>query len=202
MLIFFDFQGYMGSELYEFIIKTKYNYTQKECFNLCLQNIIMDLCNCYDLNYDRLKDNVSPCLSEEQLKCTNDEYLKFIKESKLKCVKDCPLECDETIYNHALSIPDYPTENAYQKLKRDQHFSRFYNLTFEKFEERSLMVNIFYSKLSYLSVSQIKKVDFMGLLEHIGGLIGFFIGMSLLSFIEFIEIIIDVILILVSKNEN
>jgi hypothetical protein len=192
----------MGSELYEFIIKTKYNYTQNECFNLCLQNIIMDLCNCYDLNNDRLKDNVSPCLSDEQLNCSKESYMKFIKESKLKFVKDCPLECDETIYSHALSSADYPTENAYQRLKSDHHFSRYSNLSFEKFEERLLMVNIFYPKLSYLSVSQLKKVEVMDLLEHIGGLLGFFIGMSLLSFIEFIEIIIDVILILVCKNEN
>ncbi len=198
----FDFQDYKGSELYEFIIKTKYNYTQKECFNLCLQKIIMDLCNCYDLNYARLKDNVSPCLSEEQLKCTDDEYMKFIKANKLKCVKDCPLECEETIYSHALSIADYATDNAYQILKSDHHFSRYNNLTFEKFEKRSVLVNIFYPKLSYLSVSQIIKVEFMDLLEHIGGLLGFFIGMSLLSFIEFIEIIIDVIFILVSKSEN
>jgi len=128
--------------------------------------------------------------------------MKFIKANKLKCVKDCPLECEETIYSHALSIADYATDNAYQILKSDHHFSRYKNLTFEKFEERSVLVNIFYPKLSYLSVSQIIKVEFMDLLEHIGGLLGFFIGMSLLSFIEFIEIIIDVIFILVSKSEN
>ena len=162
----------------------------------------MDLCNCYDLNYARLKDNVLPCLSAEQLKCTNDEYMKFIQESKLKCVKDCPLECEETIYNHALSSADYPTENGYQILKSDHHFSRYNNLTFEKFKERSLMVKIFYSKLSYLTVSQIKKVEFMELLATIGGLLGFFIGMSLLSFMEFVEIIIEVMLIVMTKRGN
>ena len=39
------------------------------------------------LNYAQLKENVPPCLSEDQLKCTNDEYMRFIKEDKIKCLK-------------------------------------------------------------------------------------------------------------------
>jgi hypothetical protein len=167
---------------------------------LCLQKNIMALCHCYDLNYPQLEQNVTPCLSEEQLKCTNDEYMKFIKEDKVKCLKYCPLECEEIVYNHALSIADYPTENAYHILKSDRHFSRYNNITFEQFRERSLKINIYYSKLSYLSITQLKKVEFMELLATIGGLLGFFIGMSLLSFIEFFEILIEILLILVSKR--
>jgi hypothetical protein len=162
----------------------------------------MEHCKCYDLNYSQLKPNISACQNDEQLNCSKETNMKFLRENKSNCLEKCPLECDQIVFNHALSSADYPTENAYQILKSDHHFSRYKNLTLEKFEERSVLVNIFYPKLSYLSVSQIIKVEFMDLLEHIGGLLGFFIGMSLLSFIEFIEIIIDVIFILVSKSEN
>jgi uncharacterized membrane protein (UPF0136 family) len=62
------------------------------------------------------------------------------------------------------------------------------------------MVNVYYSKLGYLSITQMKKVEFMDLLATIGGLLGFFIGMSLLSFIEFLEIIIEILFILYSKD--
>jgi hypothetical protein len=190
----------MGSEFYEFIIKTKYKYTQKECLHLCLQKFIMENCKCYDLNYSQLKPNISACQSEEQLKCTNDEYMKFLRENKSNCIEKCPLECDQIVFNHAISSADYPTENAYQILKSNHQFSSFNNLTFENFKERSLMVNIFYSKLSYWSVSQVKKIEIIELLAKIGGLLGFFIGMSLLSFVEFLEIIIEVLLIIKSKS--
>ena len=143
-----------------------------------------------------------PCINDDQLNCANSEYMKFIKEDNLKCLEYCPLECDEIVYDYSLSSADYPTEYAYQILKSDHHFSRYNNLTYEKFKQRSLMVNIYYSKLSYLSVRQVKKVEFMDLLATIGGLLGFFIGMSLLSFIEFFEIAIDILLILSSKNSD
>jgi hypothetical protein len=160
----------------------------------------MENCKCYDLNYSQLKPNISACQSEEQLKCTNDEYMKFLRENKSNCIEKCPLECDQIVFNHAMSSADYPTENGFQILKSDHHFSRFNNLTFEKFKERSLMVNIFYSKLSFWSVSQVKKIEIMELLAKIGGLLGFFVGMSLLSFVEFLEIIIEVLLIIKSKS--
>ena len=182
--------------------KSKYNYKQKDCFDLCLQKLIIDLCQCYDLNYPKLKEGVQPCIENDQLNCSKSEYMKFIKEDKMKCMAYCPLECDHIIYEYALSIADYPTEYAYQILKSDQHFSRYNNLTYEMFKQRSLMVNIYYSKLGYLSVSQVKKVEFMDLLATIDGLLGFFIGMSLLSFIEFFEIAIDILLILFAKNSN
>ncbi len=190
----------MGSDLYEFIIKTKYKYTQKECLHLCLQKLIMEHCKCYDLNYSQLKPNISACQNDEQLNCSKETNMKFLRENKSNCLEKCPLECDQIVFNHALSSADYPTENGYQILKSDDHFSRYNNLTFEKFKERSLMVKIFYSKLSYWSVTQVEKVEFMELLATIGGLLGFFIGMSLLSFMEFVEIIIEVLLIIKSKS--
>jgi hypothetical protein len=147
-----------------------------------------------------MRDGVHPCIDDNQLNCAKSEYMKFIKEDKTKCMEYCPLECDEIIYEYTLSSADYPTEYAYQILKKDHHFSRYKNLTYEMFKQRSLMVNIYYSKLGYLSVSQVKKVEFMDLLATIGGLLGFFIGMSLLSFIEFFEIAIDILLILFAKN--
>ncbi len=189
--------------MYEFIKKkSKYNYTQKDCYDLCLQKFTIEACECYDLNYPNLKEGVQPCIENDQLSCANSEYMKFIKEDKMKCLEYCPLECDDIIYEYTLSSADYPTEYAYQILKSDHHFSRYNNLTYEMFKQRSLHVNIYYSKLGYLSVSQVKKVEFMDLLATIGGLLGFFIGMSLLSFIEFFEIGIDILMILFGRTTN
>lgn len=186
--------------MYEFIkSNSKYNYTQKDCFDLCLQKFIIHLCKCYDLNYPNLKENIKPCIENDQLNCANSEYMKFIKEDNTKCLEYCPLECNDITYEYALSSADFPTEYAYQILKNDYHFSRHKNLNYDMFKQRSLMINIYYSKLSYLSVTQLKKVEFMDLLAIIGGLLGFFIGMSLLSFIEFLEIAIDILLILFSR---
>ena len=192
-----DLKKYPGSELFNFIKKqTRFKYRQKDCFDLCLQKLIIDICKCYDLSYPPLK-KVTPCLNDSQLKCANDEYMKYINGDNLKCANIyCPLECEEVLYEYTLSSSDYPTEYAYQILKSDHHFSRVNNLTYEKFKERSIRVNIYYSKLNYLSITQIQKFQLMDLLASIGGLLSFFLGVSLLSFVEIVELIVEIFLII------
>ncbi len=192
-----DFTDYKGSDIYKFMQISRYQYRQKDCFALCLQKDIIETCDCYDLNYQRLA-NVTPCLRDGQLKCANEEYLKYIKENiNEKCSVYCPLECDEVMYDYTISSSDYPTEYAYEILKSDIHVSRVSNLTYSKFKERSLMINIYYSQLNYLAITQLKKFEFMDLLASIGGLLGFFVGMSLLSFIELAEILMEIIMIII-----
>jgi hypothetical protein len=192
-----DLDDYEGSVIFESMKNSSYKYRQKDCFDLCLQKDIINVCKCYDLNYERL-DNVSACVNSSQLTCANEEYLKYTKDNmNKKCTMHCPLECDEITYDYTLSSSDYPTEHVYDILKGDIHVSRVSNLTYSKFKERSLMVNIFYSQLNYLAITQVKKFQFMDLLASIGGLLGFFVGMSLLSFIELAEILMEIIMIII-----
>ena len=189
-----ELADYKGSEIYDFMKTSRFKYRQQDCLDLCLQKDIIETCSCYDLTYQRLY-NVTPCLTASQLTCANDEFLKYTKANvNEKCSAHCPLECSEMTFDFTISSSDYPTEHAYDILKSDIHVSRVTNLTYAKFKERSVMVSIYYSQLNYLAINQLKKFEFMDLLASIGGLLGFFIGMSFLSFIEFFEIIIDVLL--------
>ena len=52
------------------------------------------------------------------------------------------------------------------------------------------MVNIYYDSMTYVSIDEQPSLTFDILLANIGGNFGLFTGMSILSFVEFIEIFI------------
>jgi hypothetical protein len=51
-------------------------------------------------------------------------------------------------------------------------------------------LNVYYDQLSYTQISKDAKLDLVDLISGIGGLLGLFLGMSFLSFTEFIEILL------------
>ena len=62
-----------------------------------------------------------------------------------------------------------------------------------------LSLNIYFEQLSYTEISQNAKTELVDLVSNIGGLLGLFIGTSFLSFVEIIEIFIEVFVILCTK---
>ena len=61
------------SELYDFIIKSKQNYRQQDCINLCKQKNSIDQCGCYNLRYPNINRDVRPCLNLTENACIFDQ---------------------------------------------------------------------------------------------------------------------------------
>ena len=100
----------------------------------------------------------------------------------------------------------YPSKWYTKKMRENQdlfdYFSRFDTNaidydgpTFEIVAQTSLMVNIFYESAKYTLISQKPSLTFDGLLAALGGHMGLFIGASVLSLVELVEIILTLILI-------
>lgn len=69
------------------------------------------------------------------------------------------------------------------------------NITLDELSNHVLAVDVFYSHLGYSETSEIAKTTVVNLFCNIGGLTGLFLGMSLLSFIEIIELFCEIIYI-------
>jgi hypothetical protein len=103
-------------------------------------------------------------------------YLKIIQNG-LDCYSECPEECD-TI--------KYETSHTFTKSS-----SNINNL---------VAFDIFYPNLNYTVIDQIPKMDLFDFISNLGDNFGLFIGISFLSFAEFIELFIEIILILFKRN--
>ena len=69
----------------------------------------------------------------------------------------------------------------------------------EEARKSFLMVNIYYKEIAYTYISESPKWNIVTLLSNFGGQLGLFIGMSLLSFLEFFDLFIKIIVLLIES---
>jgi len=171
--------------------KTSYPYFQSECFKLCKQKEYMKICNKskeFDSNFQYYFTNknqyyefynveLDNCLEKNaSLISSVDSNFQSIGANKI-CEKECPMECDSISYSLTLQS-NYLNSEGYS------------------------YVNIYYPDFYYTSITEQPKTTRDELVSNIGGLLGLFIGGSLLSFFEIFELLISVLVILFKKRKK
>ena len=71
-----------------------------------------------------------------------------------------------------------------------------WSLIFEDFTKNIVLINVFYDDLLTTFIEEIPAIDGNFLIGNIGGYIGLFAGLTVLSFVEIIELVIEVFLII------
>ena len=143
-----------------------------------------------------------------QMNCSLFTWYEFLEKDYISksCILQCPLECYSINYEITTSFTSYHTYNyALNSLMKNPVIrSKFQNetLTFDLIKQSVLLLNVYYDKLAYTQISKDAKFELVDLVSGIGGLLGLFLGMSFLSFAEFIEIILESIVIILKKSKN
>ena len=185
-----------GSELYRLIAQTSYQYTQQLCFIECYQKWAISTCNCSDSFVSVFNSTV--CMTFEETLCLSDffynKYLvgNFIEQN---CLPLCPLECNLTDYKTSSSSIPLLGDLYYEYIRENKNLtSDFVNRPLNKYTitESITSVNIFYNSLSYHLSTETPKLDIIGLLATKGGNLGLFLGVSLLSICELVEIMFQI----------
>jgi len=97
-----------SSRLYDYLVKTlNQTYRQQDCFELCIQEQIIEQCGCYSLEYPKLSNQVRPCLNLSSYYCIDTQANAF---DAVKCqTRECPRECDSVTYDLSLSCLTNPS---------------------------------------------------------------------------------------------
>lgn len=173
-------------------------YTRRDCVKLCEQKLIIEHNKCYSLDYPKIFD-FPPC--------PNPVELSF---NMTDCVDQCPHECSSTTYDLSISYGEFPSRIYMENLmRRDQ--TGLYRWAFQAYQDgnssgyqidslvlaRASLVKIFiyFEDIKYTRISEAPTITFVDLIANIGGTLGLFIGISLLSFVELIELIFDIVVI-------
>lgn len=133
------------------------------------------------------------------------------------CSQDCPLECDSLTYSLITSYSNYPTRvyagslaanpSIVKKiLKLNDHLRNLTTtttsninsqdlprLSYEQIKSNMIAISIYYAELSYEQYDELEKIGLTDLVSSIGGTLGLFLGMSFLSFVEIIDIILQIL---------
>ena len=192
-----------NSDLYNLIAESQFAYTQQLCFIQCIQKHSIEKNNC-SLPFLVTLYNQTTCnwnLSGLMAHLNNVFDNNFINE---KCLPSCPLECNQTLYKTSISSCQL-IGNQYKSyiLNNSNLLSDYINRTIDANTAREsfVKVNLFYSSLSYTSTNETPQMDLVSLLASIGGSLGLFLGVSVFSLCEIVEVMIEIIYILNEKKK-
>ena len=184
------------SDLYKMISNSAYEYSQQFCFKQCIQQQIFNACNCTYPFYVSLF-GYAECSDEKSLKCSSDVSEKLIPDKYVQalCEALCPLECNLTEYEASVTslqlIGDYYVDLLKEKPNLVNDFvDRSINATTAR--DSVVRVNIFYESLSYSMSTEIPKMDFVSLFSNIGGTLSLFLGVSVFSVFEIVEVLMEI----------
>ena len=187
-----------NSELYDLIAKSEYHYNEKICFEQCYQRQAMFECNFTDSNFLSLYPQ-QPVKTNEQYECVNNVYTnKYLSRDFIEntCMPLCPLECNQTVYKASVTTTRLFGNLYVDYIKRNPNISidfRNKTINVETTAESVARVYIFYDSLSYEMTTESPKISLPCLLASIGGNLSLFLGVSLFSICEIVEVLIEMV---------
>ena len=160
------------SIFYRKVFEANIKYRQLNCLEFCIYKKLTDLCNCSYPTINEV-DGRESCLRKDYLDCL---YQQNLNSNVSDCEPYCPLECDSVVF--ASKIQSYPTPKV----------------------PNNITLTIFYEEMSYTDYYEVPKTTVFDLVSTFGGVFGLFLGFSLLSFVEIVTLIFNIIaLFVVSK---
>ncbi len=179
-------------------------YYQELCLIQCLQEKSIEKCHCANPLFLSLFSQAQLCIQKSELACTNRIFdAESFENLSKSCLNLCPLECNQTEYRVSSTninvigdiYADYLNEN--ENLREDF-------LTANPIDSKTAANNfvylfVSYESLSYEIASQLANMDVVLLLSNIGGTLGLFLGISVLSLCEIVEVFLELYFI---KREN
>jgi hypothetical protein len=102
---FQDLNAFKFDKVYFNILESEnLKYNQQDCLDLCMQQEIVDKCNCYYLEFFKLSNQTNACLSVDEVNCAFTNYEKFVEKDTVELGQNrCPLECDSLKYDFTIS---------------------------------------------------------------------------------------------------
>jgi hypothetical protein len=185
--------GQFDSPFYNLIKNSQYQYSQELCILQCYQQQIINLCNCSTPIYVSLYN--SSCKNEVESLCAYWEPIKGSVSSQIpNCIPQCPLECNSTEISFTLTSQTF-SGNGYAYLVNESHVlsSDFESTPITDLTASNKFVQLFayYDSLSFTSSDDSPSMDIVAFLGNIGGTLGLFLGISVLSVCECIHVIVE-----------
>jgi hypothetical protein len=178
-------------------------YRQRDCYEFWNQLIVGNYCNCSLFYIDHASDTKN-CESPSEIDCSDKvslELLDYVSEYKLldpETQDDCPMECNSVDYTISTSVSGPLTKSYLNLLRKNKIIiSKFDNISQVSDQDLAnsiVRVYINYDQLAYTNITEVGAFTVINLISNIGGFLGLFLGMSLLSLFEFIDLIINLIL--------
>jgi hypothetical protein len=159
--------------------------------------LILKECNCsYSLVLSLF--NVKSCETESEISCTKIySVINSQRDSYKLCLDSCPLECNRVDFQTSLTATQLIGDFYVDFIKQNENLSK--DFVSNKARESFVRLNIYYESLSYTHLSESPKIDFFSLIGFVGGILGLFLGVNVISICELLEVLMEIYLYKNSK---
>lgn len=211
-------------------VKSKHPYRQLSCQQLCVQQIVIDKCGCYDetLPIMDMDPNIPTCRSiahlpaycqvrdepecfeallvqYRRINCSRHirDEVRASRAAMLKC--GCRAACNEILYDVSYSVSAWPARGfegdaAFEDIFKSHEFLSHFNSTrlTEHFNETRdritamrdfARINVYVADPEVVVTRESPEYDVAQLISDIGGQLGAWIGLSLITLAEVVELV-------------
>ncbi|KAK3790662.1 hypothetical protein RRG08_048786 [Elysia crispata] len=187
----------------EFQEKYGIKYTRKACQRVCRQQRMRQKCGCYDIMQQEVERvlkrprNLQPCQSKKEIQCALKIATNFQKDNDI-C--DCHRPCKETTFEKTVSFRSWPNPalaglmSSAACKQNTPVCSTLPGKSGYELREEFVKLVIYYEDLNYEELTESPDYELDQFLSDVGGTIGLWIGLSLLSLFEIIHLITDICL--------
>ncbi|XP_077868070.1 acid-sensing ion channel 1B-like [Saccoglossus kowalevskii] len=95
----------------------------------------------------------------------------------------CAVSCNYSTYPMSLSYATIPNNNVAEQVEK------YHSVTLEEIKDSYVFVDVYYSQIQYEQYTQTEAMTSSALLSDVGGQLGLFIGISVITLIEIFEYI-------------
>ncbi|XP_012942493.1 degenerin del-1-like [Aplysia californica] len=180
-------------------------YTGEACRKTCYIREVVSQCGCCDLYFVCPPEVYNVYVVNETIPYCNatniDDFfckkrvLEAFEKGELDCLSRCLPPCDEVVYDVALSTALWPSDSSIYFDMESNDGSDIAISEFEEFKSHArdnfLRVAIFYEDLTVQRVESRPSYDWNRLLSDIGGQLGLWLGFSILTAAEWLELAYD-----------
>ncbi|XP_041359758.1 degenerin unc-8-like [Gigantopelta aegis] len=180
-------------------------YSRQVCQMFCEQSLIIEYCGCIDGRQDevnvqmKVKEKYSPCRESDDILCMNEIKQDF-EFNKKTCT--CLNPCSETKYTKTLSARPWPSEEYGKVLVQEMCAKRnnetqcqqFQDYTHQQLSKDFVKLSIYFEDLNYENITEVIDYELSQFLSDIGGTIGLWIGLSVLSLCEVGQLLLEITL--------
>ncbi|XP_059583568.1 acid-sensing ion channel 4 isoform X1 [Alligator mississippiensis] len=157
-------------------------YSIAACRLQCEKEAVVHSCHCRMVH---MPGNESICSPNVYIECADHTLDMVVEDTRELC--SCPTPCNLTRYGKEISMVRIPNKGS------ARYLARKYNRNETYIRENFLVLDIFFEALNYEAIEQKKAYDLAGLLGDIGGQMGLFIGASILTVLEILDYMYEVI---------
>ncbi|CAG5136033.1 unnamed protein product [Candidula unifasciata] len=179
------------SSSFENPLKRFGKYSKEICEAECFINFVVEVCG--GCKHFLHAGNESICAMDHLADCYRDAEKKYygghLNGTKGRGVCKCPMPCTQSTYQASVTTSPFKETQFFADLKREHNMTGKYIIAY---------IHLFYSDPVVSEMRQVAVFSTEGLLGNIGGQIGLFMGFSLVSVAEMLELIF----LLVTRGRN